>query len=350
MKNTRTCITILIACGCVLLGCERGNIIPVSSETSTVEYSEAVDMPDLLNMNEIDEKSIIASVNGLPVIDIEVEREMDDLFQQFQDRAFPEKTEEFNAKLRRQALENVINRKLFSYEANREHVLPDQNIVEGRIAQIGRRFSSREKFTERLAHLGISEEKLRQEIEQDLKIKALLEHHVDFVNEVSPDEIEEFYLANSERFQIPERIRARHILITVSPDDSPETREEKREEILKLRDLIQNGADFAQLAREHSDCNSRSNGGDLGYFERGTMVKTFEDAAFNLNIGELSEVIETQYGFHLIMPIDRQAATTIPLDQIREKIASFLKRQKRELAIREYLLQLRAKATIYYYR
>lgn len=350
MKNARIGITILIACGCMLLGCEGGTIIPMSSDTSPAEYSEAVDVSELPNVNELDENSIIASVNGLPVSDIEVEREMDDLFQQFKDRAFPEKTEEFNAKLWRQALENVINRRLFSYEADQEHILPDQNIVEDRISQIGHRFSSREKFRERLSHLGISEEKLREEIEHDLKIKALLEHHVDFVNEVSPDEIEEFYLANSENFQIPEQIQVRHILIAVSPDDSPAKREEKRGKILELRDQIQNGADFAQLAREHSDCNSKSNGGDLGYFKRGTMVKPFEDAAFDLKVGELSDVIETEYGFHLITPIDRQAASIVPLDQIREKVATFLRRQKRELAIREYLLQLRAKATIHYYR
>ena len=199
-----------------------------------------------------------------------------------------------------------------------------------------------------MANLHISEEKLRKEIEDDLKIKILLDRHISQENDVSQEEIQEFYHANSESFHTPERIRASHILIAASLADSPEERAQKRKRILRIRTEIAHGADFEKLVHQYSDCNSKSKGGDLGYFERGKMVKPFEDTAFQLSVGEVSEIVETKYGFHLIKLNERQEGQMIPLEQVREKIISFLEREKRDLAIREYLFKLRSNARIEY--
>ena len=115
------------------------------------------------------------------------------------------------------------------------------------------------------------------------------------------------------------------------------------------RKAIKKGANFEELAREHSDCESKAKGGDLGYFSKGKMVKSFEDAAFQLEVNALSDIIKTAYGYHLIKVTDRQEARVIPLEEARDKIIFFLKREKRDLAIRDYLLNLRSVANIEYF-
>ncbi len=147
---------------------------------------------------------------------------------------------------------------------------------------------------------------------------------------------------------MPEKVEASHILIGVDPGTPPEIRTQKRLEAARLRGELEKGADFAQLAQQHSDCPSKAQGGSLGSFERGKMVKPFEDAAFSGKQGEVSEVVETQFGYHLIKPTAHQEAKDIPLEQVREEVSSFLNGQKREETIKEYIEKLRSVAKIEY--
>lgn len=131
------------------------------------------------------------------------------------------------------------------------------------------------------------------------------------------------------RFTTPERIRARHILLRLEPDASEADKDVTRIAAAALLEQIRDGADFATLAQEHSeDTATGAKGGDLGFFSRGAMVKPFEDAAFELSVGEISEPVETQFGLHLIRLEDRQPAQPRPLDEVREEIEEELARQR----------------------
>ncbi len=339
----------LFACGWLFSVAKTKKTVPFSSRLSMQELSESGNLTTLPYLNEQDNDPILARINDTFITHSEVDREMDNLFQQFQNMAFPEKTNEFNSKLWKQALETVINRKLLFQQAERENISPEKGIIDMRIAEIKGHFPSNKKFRQQLAILGISEEKLRQEIEYDLKIKMLLDLHIPQVQDVSKEEVVEFYNTNSENFHIPERIRASHILIAFSSEDSVEKRDEKRQKIFQIKKELENGADFSELARKHSDCESKSKDGDLGFFKKGKMVKPFEDAAFKLKIGEISDIVETIYGYHLIKLTDNKPAQIIPFEQVHEKIVSFLKRQKRDLYIRDYLFKLRNNADIRYF-
>lgn len=343
-------LLIVFSWGCLIYNCQsKKEPAPVSSRLSPQELSESGNLTILPYLNDQDKDSILAKINDTVIKRSEVDREMDNLFQQFQNMAFPEKTNEFNSKLWRQALETVINRKLLFQQAEREKICPEKEVIDMRIAGIKRHFPSLKRFRQQLAQLGISEEKLRQEIEYDLKIKMLLDLHIPPVQEVSKEEVEEFYHTNSENFHIPERIRASHILIAISSEDNIEKREKKLRKISQIKKELQNGADFSELALKHSDCKSKSKGGDLGFFKKGKMVKPFEDAAFKLKVCEISEIVETIYGYHLIKLTDHQPAQIIPFEQVQNKIVSFLKRQKRDLYIRDYLFKLRNNAEIKYF-
>ncbi len=154
---------------------------------------------------------------------------------------------------------------------------------------------------------------------------------------VSDQDIEAMYQRDRDsRFTTPERIRARHILLRLEPDASEADKDVARIAAVALLEQIRDGADFATLAQEHSeDTATGAKGGDLGFFSRGAMVKPFEDTAFELSVGEVSEPVETQFGLHLIQLEDRQPAQPRPLDEVREEIEEELTRQRAQERARQ---------------
>jgi peptidyl-prolyl cis-trans isomerase D len=150
---------------------------------------------------------------------------------------------------------------------------------------------------------------------------------------VSDEELESFYRQNFSRFSIPEQRSARHILIKTSEGDSEDVLAEKRNRALQILELARSGEDFAELAKQYSEGPTAPRGGDLGSFTRGRMVKPFDDAAFSLNEGEISDIVETQFGFHIIKLEKIKPAYTKTLAEARGEIEARLQAQKsRELA------------------
>lgn len=138
---------------------------------------------------------------------------------------------------------------------------------------------------------------------------------------VTEDEMDQYYKAHQDEFKSPEMVRARHILIkadrTASEDDRKKARE-KAEEVLKK---IKAGEDFAKLASEFSDDpGSKTKGGDLGFFSRGKMVPVFESTAYSLKPGEVSGIVETPFGFHIIKTEEKKEPGLEPYDQVKDKV------------------------------
>ncbi len=138
--------------------------------------------------------------------------------------------------------------------------------------------------------------------------------------DVTDDDIEGYYQAHQNDFAQEERLSAGHILIRVDQDASEEDIEEARNKIEQIRQELEQGKDFAELAREHSQCPSADQGGDLGSFGRGQMVPAFEEAAFAMNPGEISEPVKTQFGWHIIKVNDYTPARIQELDEVRSRI------------------------------
>ena len=137
---------------------------------------------------------------------------------------------------------------------------------------------------------------------------------------VSDDQIAEFYQDNLEKFKVKEQVKARHILIKVADDAAPEEVEKARAEISAVLVEVNAGGDFAELAKKYSQGPSNSMGGDLGWFGRGAMVKPFEEVAFALTPGSVSEPVRTQFGFHLIKNEEYRAAHTREMAEVKAGI------------------------------
>ena len=147
---------------------------------------------------------------------------------------------------------------------------------------------------------------------------------------IDPPKIEEYYNANQRSFQTPEQRHARHILFKVEEKDGPEVDKTKAAKAADVAKQAKGGVDFATLAKEYSEDASKSTGGDLGFFSKGQMVPAFEEAVFALQPGEVSEVVRTQYGYHLIKLEAIKPARTQNLEEVRDKITATLRRKEAE--------------------
>jgi peptidyl-prolyl cis-trans isomerase D len=145
---------------------------------------------------------------------------------------------------------------------------------------------------------------------------------------IADEEVESFYRQNLNRYTIPEQRSARHILIKTSEEDSEETLVEKREKAEKILKLARSGEDFGALARQYSEGPTGPKGGDLGSFPRGKMVKPFDDAVFSLKEGETSDIVQTQFGFHIIRLEKIEPASTRTIEEAKSEIVSLLQKQK----------------------
>jgi len=151
--------------------------------------------------------------------------------------------------------------------------------------------------------------------------------------DVADAEIQRYYDAHQTDYQVPEQVRARHILLKVAPDADDALKAEVRKKAEEVLAKVKAGEDFAELAKQYSEDSTAGEGGDLGLFDRGKMVKPFEDAAFALAPGATSDIVETTFGFHIIKVEAKQEAHTRTLDEARAQILATLKQEKaRELA------------------
>jgi len=168
--------------------------------------------------------------------------------------------------------------------------------------------------------------------------------------DVNDAAVQAYYDENPKEFETPEQAQASHILIKPvadanDPNEAKATAKAKAEQLLAQ---LKDGADFAELAQANSDCPSAAKGGDLGLFGRSQMVKPFEEAAFGLQPGEMSDLVETKFGYHIIKVTDRKEARTRPFEEAKAEIFAKLTKQKKGQFAEEYLKSLKEKATIVY--
>ncbi len=203
-------------------------------------------------------------------------------------------------------------------------------------------------FEDILDKQGLSLEDARKEISEGLAINKLID---DVTKELKAGEeaISKFYEENARYFEKPEQVEASHILIKLDGADATNetAKAAAKAKAESLRAQILAGTNFAELAAIHSDCPSKAQGGSLGFFRRGQMVKPFEDAAFALGTNEVSEVVETQFGFHVIKVTGKTPAGKTPLAEVRDQIEEHLSGEKKGEAIKKLIDDLKAKAKVF---
>ncbi len=250
-------------------------------------------------------------------------------------------------KMRRDILSELVDQELVIQEGEKAGLKPRDIEIDTELAKIKQRFPSEDSFQQLLKQQKLTEKKLPEIIERALIGKKVLDVKVKpTAKPVTDEDISAFYAENEKQFVKPEEVRASHILIKVAPDADEQAKSDAKSEIQAILEKARGGGDFAELAKKYSQGPSAPSGGDLGYFTRDRMVKPFEDAAFSLDVGQISEVVETEYGYHIILNVDRKPEIQIALEEVSEEIRKGLYDKEVDIALKKWLEPVREKATI----
>lgn len=282
----------------------------------------------------------IARVNGLPIDAIELRRARKVMLR---GQTVPA---EQQAAVDKQALEQLLSAELLYQAAAKLDVKDLDKQVDEKLAQGKARFGSEQEFAKAIKDLEMDEKALRDYTRRDLLISNFVESTIVSKIKVSEEDARKFYDQNPDKFTRSESVKASHILIGVEPTASAEEKKTAREKAEKLRKELDGGADFAALAKGNSSCPSSQQGGDLGFFGKGQMVPPFETAAFALKPGEISDVVETQFGYHIIKLTEKKAAETVTFKEAQTRIEEYLKGQKVNSAVGDYVTEAKKSAKI----
>ena len=248
--------------------------------------------------------------------------------------------------IRSQVLENLIARELLYQQTLKKGIKVSQEEINEQLINLKSQFPNEAEFNKALTRMDLTEASIKEKLQRDLALKKLIEDEVVPKVTLSDSEIRAFYDNNPETFKQPERVKASHILIKVDPKADSAQKAEAKKKIDLVQAKLQKGEDFGALAKEYSEGPSAPKGGDLGYFSRGQMVKPFEDAAFAMKPGEVSGMVETRFGYHLIKVTDKTPEGTVPYADVKEKLGEFLKQRKIQEEIQVYVKNLEEKAKI----
>ncbi len=291
----------------------------------------------------------VAVVNGDPITRAEFDRALAAYMRRFRQMTggMHGMVKEPNEQMKAEVLQQLVDRMLLWQEARKD--LPkDLNAqVDKELEAIKGRFPDEQSFQQALEAENLTLAALKDLLRQQIAVRSYVETRIQPGVEVNEEEVRRFYEENQDKFTTPEQVRASHILIRVAPGASDEEKDRARRKVAELRERALKGEDFAELARKNSeDPGSAANGGDLGFFTRDRMVKPFADAAFALKTGEISDVVETRFGYHVIKVTDRKEATRHGFDDVKEQIQGYLEARALDRAIRAKVDELRKAAQI----
>jgi parvulin-like peptidyl-prolyl isomerase len=257
---------------------------------------------------------------------------------------------EATQRLEREVLRRLINIELLTQRATEEDRAKGKQEADSRIAKLLERAGSEEAMARQLKAVGLTPERLKAKLTEEAIAEKVLERELNI--QISDEQVRKYYEENPARFEQPEMVRAAHILLTTrDPATNSElSATEKEAKLRKIESLLaraRNGADFAELAVEFSDdIASKDRGGEYT-FPRGRMAPTFEAAAFSLAPGKISDVVTTQYGYHIIKVYEQIPAKTLPLDdKVTEEVRNFLKTQETQKQMQPLMEKFMAESKV----
>ena len=287
----------------------------------------------------------VAVVNGVIIDRGTFDRELD----YFVRRAAPggKQVPDFQmAQMKNQVLESLIDRELLFQESKKKGIQVKPEAVSDQLKNIQQRYPNKDEFKKLLNDMGLTESDLQAQIAHGMAIQKLIDEEVADKIKISDEETKSYYDANPQLFQQPEQVKASHILIKVDANATDAQKAEARKKIKEVQQKVQKGEDFATLAKTYSEGPSGPRGGDLGYFKRGQMVKPFEAAAFSLKPNETSDIVETNFGYHLIKVVDKKPAKKTTYAEVKNRLNDRLKKQKMDSKAVAYIKSLRESAKI----
>jgi peptidyl-prolyl cis-trans isomerase C len=301
----------------------------------------------------IDGNSVAATVNGRNITEGEISARIKPQVDKMNQQLPAQLAQQYEKQLRGRALDTMVIEQLLDEQVKASNIaVTDEDVNDYLVNLASKQGMSMDDLKSLVEASGQNFDNMKQQTKKGLGYQKIMEAQWEGKINVTEEEEKKFYDENPDMFRTPEQIRASHILIkadtsepNADPNQAKAAAKSRAEDLLKK---VKEGGDFAELAKANSACSSAARGGDLGMFGRGRMVKAFEDAAFALKVGEISDVVETPFGYHIIKVTEHMDANVTPFENAREDVEKRLKRDKQTEFAKKYIDELKGKATIVY--
>ena len=284
-----------------------------------------------------------AIVNGQEISGEAVQFELDRLVRFYMSHGMTmDEVKQNLPKLEERALDQAVGAKLLLDRAQQLDVPVTAADVDAEVAKVVMQVGGEENFKKALEAQGITEIAFRKELEKGAKVNKLVGQACAGVPDPTEDEVAAFFETHKAEFVTPPQVLCQHILVKGSDDAA-------LDKIKAIRERIVSGkSDFAAEAKEHSDCPSGAEGGSLGWFGRGMMVPEFDKVAFEMKKGEVSGVVSTQFGYHIIYKADEKGGGEQTLVDVHDQVKDLLRHEARGRAMDSFVAELKANAKIEY--
>ena len=294
---------------------------------------------------------VAVTVNGVDITESQIETYIKPQLEKMAKQLPPPFVEQYKKQMMQQALESMIAMCLLDGKVREASIEVTEEEATEKLKEMASAQKpplSLEDIKALVERSGQSLDEVKNRIRKQLGYEKLMEAQFAGKINFTEDDAKKYYSENTKKFETPEQVRASHILIkpdTTDPNTDPNKAKARAQELLKQ---IKDGADFATLARASSSCPSAAKGGDLGLFARGQMAPPFEKAAFELKVGQVSDIVKTRFGYHIIKVADHRDARLTTFEQAKDDIIKMLTQKKQAELAKEYIESLKAEADIVY--
>jgi peptidyl-prolyl cis-trans isomerase C len=290
--------------------------------------------------------ALAARVNGKPILGRDLERLVRGELATIGNPSWTNLRDEYRQDLTSKHLGALIASELMYQKAVAGGLKAADTEVQAELAKIVKSYPSDADMNAALARQGMDRARLVKDLERSLIVNRFIQDNAAKKAAVTPNELSEYYAGHTEEFRHPDMVRTSHILITVKQGATQEQDKQARQRAVELLARAKKGEDFAKLAKENSEDPSAPQGGDIGYISNGDAAPEYEAAAFALEPGAVSEVVRTDFGYHIIKVTDKKKAGVSTLDEARAELTAFLKNQKAQAELGKIVDGLRAQAKI----
>ena len=293
-----------------------------------------------------DAKKVVARVNGKPIYEERVKPEVENGLRKFRKYGMRIEAPDLVKRLQSRALDKVIGEELILQESQRLPVEDMDEKVRQKLRDLERKHGTGERFEKYLKRNNLTMEGVRASLRARVCVDEYLKEKGISEPQIPEERIKEAYGRDPNSYYREESIKVSHILISVDGIVGAAEDEKARQKAEAIRNEILEGKDFAELAKEHSDCNSASGGGSLRYIKRGYMPEEFDRVAFALEKDAVSGVVKTKFGYHIIKVFDKRPAGVTPYEDVRDLIKRHLQQQESKRKLEAHIAELRNKAKI----
>lgn len=292
-------------------------------------------------------EKVVAKVNGEEITKLQIERAIDE----FLPRAFYHGniTQEKRDAFRQQALDLLIKRELYYQAAVKAGLKIGEDEKEEALKKVRERFKSEREFQSALKSAGFTAGTFEKEVGRNLLVSRFVDTEITRKSAVTDQYLREYYEDHKKDFMRPESFRVRHILIKVPATATEEEREKAKKDAEEVLAKAKKGEDFGDLAYKYSMDDWRVKGGDLGVVHKGRLDPSLEEAALKLKPGQLSGIIQTIYGYHILKLEEKFPPTQLGFDDVKKGLKKKLEDSRRQEIEAAVLKRLKDEAKIEIY-